>query len=400
MQAPEAELISSAGQTEPLPGLPFAATWAAPAADVSADKGPVQQGKRSRKAVAFALAAGLLVGAAGTGAILVATDAGESPKASSTTLSQSTTTPAAPVRAEGTVASVAAAVLPSVVSIQGQGGEGSGIILDTDGHILTNNHVAVLGENGGSLTVTLQDGRSATATIVGTDPTTDLAVLKVDGLNDLTAITLGKSADLAVGDQVLAVGSPLGLSGTVTEGIVSALHRPVTAGEQGSEAAVFEAIQTDAAINPGNSGGALVDMSGHLVGVNSAIATLGGATGQQSGSIGLGFAIPVDQATRIAQQLIDSGSATHARLGTTVGDAQTGHGAVLGDVTAGSAADKAGLRSGDVVTKIDGRVIDGAEGLIAAIRSEAPGDQVTLTYVRNGKEATASVTLGSDVSTT
>ena len=191
-------------------------------------------------------------------------------------------------------------------------------------------------------TVVLQDGRSAPATIVGLDASTDLAVIKVDGLDNLKPITLGKSGDLAVGDEVLAIGSPLGLSGTVTEGIVSALHRPVVAGESGD--AVFEAIQTDAAINPGNSGGALVDASGHLVGINSAIASLGASQGQQGGSIGLGFAIPIDQAMRIAQELMDGGKATHARLGTTVGASQDGGtGAILGEVTAGSAAAKAGL---------------------------------------------------------
>ncbi len=334
--------------------------------------------------------------------MLLASDAGDSTNAaSSSSLQQVSSNPPAVARADGSVAAVAADVLPSVVSIKGSSGEGSGVILDAEGHILTNNHVAVLGENGGSLTVVLQDGRSAAATIVGLDPATDLAIIKVDGLDDLKPITLGTSGDLAVGDQVLAIGSPLGLSGTVTEGIVSALHRPVTAGEATatSSLAVFEAIQTDAAINPGNSGGALVDGSGHLVGINSAIASLGSSAGGQSGSIGLGFAIPVDQATRIAQELIDSGTATHARLGTTVGDVQTGTGATLGEVTDGSAAAKAGLRSGDVVTKIDGRVIDGSEGLVAAIRSQAPGTEVTLTYLRDGNEATATVTLGSDEGT-
>ena len=380
--------------TEPILGLPET-TWTAPAPSTP-------PAKRTSKSVAFALAAGLLIGAAGTGAVLLASDAGDSTNAaSSSSLQQVSSNPPAVARADGSVAAVAADVLPSVVSIKGSSGEGSGVILDAEGHILTNNHVAVLGENGGSLTVVLQDGRSAAATIVGLDPATDLAIIKVDGLDDLKPITLGTSGDLAVGDQVLAIGSPLGLSGTVTEGIVSALHRPVTAGEATatSSLAVFEAIQTDAAINPGNSGGALVDGSGHLVGINSAIASLGSSAGGQSGSIGLGFAIPVDQARRIAQELIDSGTATHARLGTTVGDVQTGTGATLGEVTDGSAAAKAGLRSGDVVTKIDGRVIDGSEGLVAAIRSQAPGTEVTLTYLRDGNEATATVTLGSDEGT-
>ena len=292
-------------------------------------------------------------------------------------------------RADGSVAAVAADVLPSVVSIKGSSGEGSGVILDAEGHILTNNHVAVLGENGGSLTVVLQDGRSAAATIVGLDPATDLAIIKVDGLDDLKPITLGTSGDLAVGDQVLAIGSPLGLSGTVTEGIVSALHRPVTAGEATatSPSRCSRRSRPTPRSTPATAVARSSTRSGHLVGINSAIASLGSAAGGQSGSIGLGFAIPVDQATRIAQELIDTGTATHARLGTTVGDVQTGTGATLGEVTDGSAAAKAGLRSGDVVTKIDGRVIDGSEGLVAAIRSQAPGTEVTLTYMRDGNEA-------------
>ena len=325
-EAPPTVTFATPPSTEPVLGLPASGSWATSTPTAPA---PV---KRSRKGIAFALAAGLVVGAAGTGAVLLASDAGSS-TASSSTLSQSATSVANQFRQPGSVSAVAAAVLPSVVSIKGQGGEGSGIILDTQGHILTNNHVAVLGENGGSLTVVLQDGRSAKATVVGLDPTTDLAIIKVDGLDNLKPITLGKSADLAVGDSVLAIGSPLGLSGTVTEGIVSALHRPVTAGEPTatSAGAVFEAIQTDAAINPGNSGGALVDASGRLVGINSAIASLGASQGQQGGSIGLGFAMPIDQAMRIAQQLIDSGKATHARLGTTVGESTDGStGAVLG----------------------------------------------------------------------
>jgi putative serine protease PepD len=406
--SPQLQASSTAG-TQPIPGLPGLGGWPSlpppEAAQVLPEPTspwdpPASASKKSRKAVAFALAAGLLIGAAGTGAVLVATDAGGGTTASPTTLSQSSTPPAAASRAGGSVAAVAADVLPSVVSIKGQSGEGSGIILDSKGHILTNNHVAVLGENGGSLTVVLQDGRSAQATVVGLDASTDLAVIKVDGLDNLDAITLGSSADLAVGDQVLAIGSPLGLSGTVTEGIVSALNRPVTAGDSASATAVFEAIQTDAAINPGNSGGALVDSSGRLVGVNSAIATLGGSSGGQTGSIGLGFAIPVDQATRIAQELIDGGTATHALLGTQVANVQSGTGATLGEVTPGSAADQAGLQSGDVITRIDGRVISDAEGLVAAIRSQAPGTKVTLTYERAGAEQTATVTLGSDASST
>ncbi len=386
--------------TEGQPTLPLPAGWASmPSATAPGETDSTVVPTRKRgvhKGLALGLAVGVLIGAGATGAAFVSGEAGTTSTQASAFAPTLAGTAPAPVRAAGSVAAVSAEVLPSVVSIKGATGQGSGIVLDDAGHILTNNHVAELGQDG-ELTVVLQDGQSGTATIVGLDPSTDLAVIQVEGLEGLKPVTLGRSADLAVGDQLLAIGSPLGLSGTVTEGIVSALNRPVTAGESG--AAVFEAIQTDAAINPGNSGGALVDSAGRLVGINSAIATLGGSGGQ-TGSIGLGFAIPIDQATRIADELIRTGNATHALLGTTVGDVQTGTGATLGEVTSGSAADQAGLRSGDVITKIDGRVIDGSEGLVAAIRSQAPGTEVTLTYVRGGSAATALVALGSDAPTT
>ena len=235
-----------------------------------------------------------------------------------------TVTGSAPAPEAQSVTAVAEQVTPSVVSLKvsgpGGSGEGSGVVMDEQGHILTNNHVVEGAGSGGEIIVTFSDGSTADATVVGTDPSTDIAVVKVDGVDDLQPITFGSSADLRVGDQVVAVGSPLGLEGTVTTGIVSALSRPVTTGsEQTGDGAVFDAIQTDAAINPGNSGGALVDLSGRLVGINTAIASLG--AGGQSGSIGLGFAIPVDLAQRIAQELIASGEAAHARLGVSVGAA-------------------------------------------------------------------------------
>ncbi|PQP53244.1 S1C family serine protease, partial [Mycolicibacterium austroafricanum] len=218
---------------------------------------------------------------------------------------------------------VAAKVVPSVVKLETNLGraseEGSGIILSTDGLILTNNHVvATEGAPGRPQTkVTFADGRTAPFTVVGTDPSSDIAVVRAEGVSDLTPIALGSSGDLRVGQDVVAIGSPLGLEGTVTVGIVSALNRPVAAGGNSRDQnTVLDAIQTDAAINPGNSGGALVNMNGELVGVNSAIATLGGASAEsQSGSIGLGFAIPVDQAKRIADELVQGGTASHASLG-------------------------------------------------------------------------------------
>ncbi len=300
----------------------------------------------------------------------------------------------------GSVEQVAAKVVPSVVKLETDMGraseEGSGIILSTDGLILTNNHV-VEAAKGGDTTVTFADGRTSKFTLVGADPSSDIAVVKADNISDLTPITIGSSANLKVGQDVVAIGSPLGLEGTVTTGIISALNRPVAAGgDIKNQNTVLDAIQTDAAINPGNSGGALVNMNGELVGVNSAIATLGGDSADaQSGSIGLGFAIPIDQAKRIADELIQSGNASHASLGVQVGNDTASHGAKIVEVTSGGAAAAAGLPSGVVVTKVDDRVIGSADALVAAVRSRAPGEKVTLTYLDPaGKPQTVQVTLG------
>ncbi|MGH8891958.1 MAG: S1C family serine protease [Actinomycetes bacterium] len=367
--------------------------WPAPA--------PAPAGQRPRRGaallVAVALAAGLLGGGAAAG-LTVALD--DDPATSSTSVgSLQTKAPDDSPRAQGSVEQVAAEVLPSVVSIEvstaGGGGEGTGVILSSDGLILTNNHVVAAAANGGSVRVTLDDGSTASARIVGRDPVTDLAVIRAEGVSGLTAATLGSSADLDPGEQVVAIGSPLGLQGTVTSGIVSALERPVRTGDSsGAETAstVIDAIQTDAAINPGNSGGPLVNLRGEVVGINSAIATLG--AGGQSGSIGLGFSIPIDQAREIAKELIDTGSATHAQLGVSVRD--TGDGAGVAAVSPGSAATEAGLRAGDVITEVGDRAVDDADSLIAAVRSHRPGDEVTLTYTRDGRQSTATATLGSD----
>jgi len=307
----------------------------------------------------------------------------------------------------GTVEQVAAKVVPSVVKLEvdlgKQSEEGSGIILSSDGLILTNNHVVSAakdgpGAAGGAQTkVTFADGRTMGFTVVGTDPSSDIAVVRAQDASGLTPITLGSSGNLRVGQDVVAIGSPLGLEGTVTTGIISALNRPVAAGgDAQNQNTVLDAIQTDAAINPGNSGGALVNMNGELVGVNSAIATLGGDSADaQSGSIGLGFAIPIDQAKRIADELIQSGNASHASLGVQVGNDTASHGAKIVEVTSGGAAAAAGLPSGVVVTKVDDRVIGSADALVAAVRSRAPGEKVTLTYLDPaGKPQTVQVTLG------
>jgi putative serine protease PepD len=309
---------------------------------------------------------------------------------------------------------VAAAVQPTVVSIQvsgqGESGEGSGVILRSDGTILTNNHVAAVAANGGSIQVRFSDGKTASARILGRDPSNDLAVIKANNVNGLTPATLGSSSDLHVGDTVLAIGSPLGLEGSVSSGIVSALHRTVNLGNESQESpfgnspfgqqqgsgtttVVTDAIQTDAAINPGNSGGALVDGVGRVVGINTAIASLGGSgTSSQSGNIGVGFSIPIDQAKTIADQLINGQTPAHAQLGVSVSDSPSG-GAVIGQVTSGSGAQKAGLQTGDVVVSVDSTQISDADGLIGAVRSHKPGDTINVTYTRNGEQRTAKVTL-------
>ncbi len=347
------------------------------------------------RTTAAVLATALLAGGVG-GAVGAAVTAGHEDRATVATSNDNGTVRDASF--DTSIEAVSAKVLPSVVSVaftgQAGSGTGSGIVISTDGVILTNNHVVAEAADGGSLTVSFQDGRTASATILGRDPGADVAVIRVDGVDGLVPAQLGSSSSLKVGQQVVAIGSPLGLSGTVTSGIVSALNRPVVSGEQGSSAtSVLNAIQTDAAVNPGNSGGALVDMAGRVVGINSAIASLGAAQGTQGGSIGLGFAIPIDQAKRIADELQSKGTATKAVLGVATEDA-TG-GAKLTQVADGSAAAKAGLQVGDVVTRVGTTRITGTESLLATVRSATPGATVDVSYTRDGATAHATVTLGS-----
>jgi putative serine protease PepD len=320
-------------------------------------------------------------------------------------------TPSSPAP-DGSVQAVAAEVLPSVVKIDVSGaqgaGSGSGIILSSDGRILTNNHVVELAGTDGSLRVTFNDGTHADAKVLGTDPLTDTALIQAEDVSGLTPATIGTSGDLAVGQGVVAIGSPLGLEATVTSGIVSALNRPVDVGSDGQgNSTVYPAIQTDAAINPGNSGGALVDLNGDVVGINAAIATAGGqSTGGETGNIGVGFAIPMDEVMPIVDQMAKGETPTHARLGVQVGTVgtngqdqsgvQSDEGASIQLVNAGSTAEKAGIQKGDVVTKVDDHLITDADSLVATIRSYRPGDQVTVTYERGGETKTAQLTLDSD----
>ena len=367
---------------------------------------PVPQ-KRSRAGALTAGALAVAVVSAGIGGGVATLVASDRPAATSSISGAAPSVPAASLPA-GTVEQVATKVVPSVVKLEVDMGraseEGSGVILSSDGLILTNNHVVAAAQGapgrpgGGETKVTFADGRTTSFIVVGTDPSSDIAVVRAENVSDLTPITVGSSSNLRVGQDVIAIGSPLGLEGTVTTGIISALNRPVAAGgDARNQNTVLDAIQTDAAINPGNSGGALVNMNGELVGINSAIATLGGDAGPQaqSGSIGLGFAIPVDQAKRIADELIKNGTAAHASLGVQVGNDAATDGARIVEVTPGGAAAAAGLPSGVVVTKVDDRLINSADALVAAVRSKAPGDQVTLTFLDpSGRPQTVQVTLG------
>jgi putative serine protease PepD len=321
---------------------------------------------------------------------------------------------------------VAAAVEPSVVSVQvqasdGTGGEGSGVILNTRGQVLTNNHVVADAGTGGSISVVLSDGRIYQAGVVGTDPSTDLAVIAMKKPpSGLTPARFGDSAAVGVGDQVMAVGNPLGLSETVTTGIVSALNRPVTTSsstpdqqspftspfgnaQPQTEQVVTNAIQTDAAINPGNSGGALVDYSGRVIGITSSIASLGSddpfGGNSQSGSIGLGFAIPSDEAARVAHELITTGAVQHAYLGVTLADGTAivsgvrHEAAVIGSVTGGTPAAKAGLESRDAIIAVNGEPVESADSLVAQVRALSPGAKITLTIVRSGNQKAIALTL-------
>jgi putative serine protease PepD len=370
---------------------------------------PPSPSRRGRRAVAVLAAAGLMAGAAAGGALL-AVNLDDDGGTATTSLS-----PASPAvgnqdnAPDEPLSQAAAAVLPSVVSITSGAGEGSGVIISSDGQILTNNHVVAQAADGGSLSVTFSDGSEADARVLGRDPATDLAVIQAEDVDGLTPAKLGSSADLHVGDTVLAIGSPLGLEGSVSAGIVSALDRSITlsndlpespfgnGGEpQATPSAVIDAIQTDAAINPGNSGGALINTDGEVVGINTAIASLagGGGVGSQGGNIGVGFAIPIDSARSIAQQLVDNGEVTHAFLGVRIADAENGGGAVVAQVDEGQPAADAGLEQGDVITKVDDTEITSGSDLTSAVRSHQPGDTVTITYTRDGDEKTAEVTLG------
>ncbi|WP_017932810.1 S1C family serine protease [Nocardioides sp. Iso805N] len=435
--------------------------------------------RRSAGLVAGVVAAAVVIGggAGYAGAALYHhNDSGGGSVFSSSGTTSNVANEKAPAATQGSVEAVAKKVLPAVVKIEVSGsteaGSGSGIIISSEGLIMTNNHVVAIAGKTGTIKVDFNDGSQANATIVGTDPLTDTAVIKAAGVSNLTPATIGKSSQLAVGQSVVAIGSPFGLDSTVTSGIVSALNRPVNVGsDSDGNATVYPAIQTDAAINPGNSGGALVDLNGNVVGINASIRSTTSSSDEEAGSIGLGFAIPIDEVMPIMDQMIKGETPTHARLGISVADVPStgstgsqgqsdgsqgdgsqgdgsqgdgsqglipgfpGFGSTPGDgsgsdgsggsgsggsggsggdsesdvfttlgalvksVNKGSAAATAGIKTGDIVTKVDDHVIAGSDSLVATIRAYRPGDKVTITWTHSGKTKTAQITLDSDAST-
>jgi putative serine protease PepD len=345
-----------------------------------------------KKAIIAGVISGLLAGMIG---FMSASMIGNTPSPSiSLPASSGDTSP----RADDSIAGIAQAVLPVVVSIDVSSSQGSGtgsgfIIRSTanESFVLTNNHVVDGAGGSQDITVTFQDQTQETATIVGTDASYDLAVLRIDRGN-LPVAALGDSDDVVVGDATIAIGSPLGLTGTVTSGIVSALNRPVTAGDA-TDVSFISAIQTDAAINPGNSGGPLVNSRGEVIGINSAIATTGSSVSGQSGSIGLGFAIPINQARRVATELIETGSSSYPVIGVQLDMSYEGQGALVQSVVEGGPASETELAAGDVITAIDGvKVSDGTE-LVVRIRAKNPGDVAELTLLDG---SVIEVNLGSD----
>ncbi len=405
---PPAEPTEPSELNEPAAQYPYEPTQQLQWTPAPAPASP-KPGRPSAAVIAGILAAALTVGGvagvAGAAGIIAVDHARDDTSTSGTTspvISRDEDDPAA----AGSVEQVAKAVLPSVVKINVSGqqgsGSGSGIVLSSDGLILTNNHVVAVAGQGGALSVSFNDGSTAKATVVGTDPLTDLAVIKAEGVSGLAVARLNAADNLDVGENVVAIGSPFGLEATVTSGIISALDRPVSVGGDGQgNDTTYPAIQTDAAINPGNSGGPLVNLDGEVVGINSSIRTASSSgLGSEGGSIGLGFAIPLSKVMPIVDQLQKGETATHARLGVTVGNAASQDGLVSGaridTVTEGSSADKAGIRSGDVVTKIDDKVVTDSESLVATIRGMRPGDSVTLTVVRGNDSHELKAVLDSD----
>ncbi|SHL68469.1 S1C family serine protease [Actinacidiphila paucisporea] len=383
--------------------------WGAPV------PGPSDDGRKRRGVgglVAAVLVAALVAGGVGGGIGYWAAEHNDDNNATSSTTVSDTGSQKAPNRAPTSVAGIASRALPRVVTIKASGsqesGTGTGFVYDTQGHILTNNHVVAPAADGGKLTVTFSNGKTYDASVVGRAQGYDVAVVKLKNASGvtLTPLPLGNSDQAAVGDATIAIGAPFGLSGTVTTGIVSAVHRPVASSDgQGAAASYMSAIQTDASINPGNSGGPLLNANGAVIGINSAIQPGGTAQpGTQGGSVGLGFAIPINQAKRVADELIKTGRPVYPVMQVSLDGQYQGDGAKIGGtsdaVTAGGPGAAAGLKPGDVITEFDHTIIDSDETLIGEIWQHQPKDKVAITYTRNGTSHTTTVTLGSRVGDT
>ncbi|MFJ8051341.1 trypsin-like peptidase domain-containing protein [Streptomyces luteogriseus] len=392
--------------------------WAAPAAP--AGHGPLQQNgaavlsteqRRKRGKKSLVLGAVLLALVSGGFGGVVGTYLERNGGVGTVELPQAGKEASA--RDADSVAGIAGRALPSVVTLHvsgaGEQGTGTGFVLDTRGHILTNNHVVQPAGSGGEITVTFNGGQTAQAEVIGRDSGYDLAVVKVKGVGGLTPLPLGNSDNVQVGDPVVAIGAPFDLAGTVTSGIISAKQRPITAGGEkgdGSDVSYVDALQTDAPINPGNSGGPLLDARARVIGINSAIRSADSGSTQdssRSGSIGLGFAIPINQGKRVAEELINTGKATHPVIGITLDMDYSGDAARVATegseggapVTAGGPGAKAGIKSGDVITEVDGSRVHSGEELIVKTRAHRPGDRLELTVERGGKERKISLVLGS-----
>lgn len=409
------------GPAPAAPQLPSGANQAAgpysnsaPAQAQTATATATKKPRKTRKTLAAFVAVALLSAGVGGGSAIAANHYLNSSSSGFSTATTTQVTQASANSPDWTA--TAAAIKDAVVAIRVEGsnkqGQGSGVIIDAKGHIVTNNHVVSGAGQGAKLSVTIGD-KTYSAKVVGTDPSTDLAVLKLENPpSNLTVASWGDSSKLKVGQPVMAVGNPLGLSDTVTTGIVSALNRPVTTqavndnsvddtnfnSQRDSDVVVTSAIQTNAAINPGNSGGALVDSSGALVGITSSIASLAsnGSSSGQSGNIGIGFAIPSTQVKSVVEQLIANGTVKHPQLGIRASNGTSGTqlGAKVEDVTQGSAAAQAGLQKGDLITAIDGTPVVGSESLVAQVRSYEVGKEVTLKVLRGSETLELKVTLG------
>lgn len=389
---------------------PAGAAWLPPLIPTAPPAPPQSPPPRSRPGrwlfpavTALALVVGAAAGVGGA-ALYDRADDDEPSYVSSGALG-STTVNQAPIKpADASVVSVATALLPSTVQIQAEyegkenGATGSGFVLDAEGHIVTNNHVvAAAAKDDGPIWVVDTDGQRSRATVVGRSPVYDLAVISAPDATGLKPASLGAAKALRVGEQVVAIGSPLGLSSTVTAGIVSAVDRPVTTGDSADDTSYINAVQTDAAINPGNSGGPLVNLLGQVVGVNSAIATTGGVQ-DEAGSIGVGFAIPIEQVRTTAAQILATGKARYPIIGAKVRPADdSGDGAEISEVDDGTPAARAGLEKGDIVRAVDGQRVTDGIGLIVAIRTHQPGDRVTFTVNHAGKDRDVVITLAGQV---